>query len=438
MTPDKRGVGIYVTSSVSMEMFLSKRIEEAQSWRQRLGLTPGVAALAVGLFIYGFGEELWFRYLPAYLRALGGSALLIGAFGTVKDLLDAAYAYPGGILTDRIGTRRSLLLFGALTTVGFFLYLAWPSIIAVFSGMVLVMAWQSLGLPATFSLIGEELRGGKRIVGFTIQAVLKRLPILVAPPIGGLLIERFGTIEGMRAGFFVSVVLSLGMLFGLWRSFRESPRPAPKIDLSPSASDRPRIKAQLHPSLRQLLIADCLIRLCEGLPEVFLVIWAVEIVKISPAQFGLLNSVLMATTILSYFPAAFLAERVEKKPFIVLTYLFFTLFPLAVVFSHSFVYLIGAFVVGGLREIGEPARKALIVDFSTFGARGRTVGYYYMIRGFSVAGAAAIGGALWTINPSWTFYAATILGIAGVAWSLIFLPAGPGRSEAEISAARRT
>src|SRR5207253_9587990 len=103
---------------------------------------------------------------------------------------------------------------------------------------------------------------------------------------------------------------------------------------------------------------------------------------------------------------AALADRIETKPFVVLTFVFFTLFPLAVVLSRSFVHLLGAYVVGGLREVGEPARKALIVDLAARGARGKTVGLYYAIRGFVVAGAAAVGGALWTVRPSLTFYVA--------------------------------
>src|SRR6266704_5672255 len=92
------------------------------SWRRRLGLERRVSALAAGLFVYGFGEELWFRYLPEYLRVLGASAFAVGAFGTLKDLLDAAYAYPGGVLSDRLGSRDALLLFGLLSAAGFLLY----------------------------------------------------------------------------------------------------------------------------------------------------------------------------------------------------------------------------------------------------------------------------------------------------------------------------
>jgi len=367
------------------------------AWLRKLGLERRVGALAVGLFVYGFGQELWFRYLPAYLRLLGASTFAVGAFGTLKDLLDAAYAYPGGVVSDRLGSRDALLLFGLLSAAGFGLYLAWSSVPALFCGLVLVMAWPSLGLPASFALVGEELRTGRRIVGFTVQAVLKRVPIVLAPPLGGLLIQRLGMRTGLRVGFAISVVLSIAMLVALRRAFREGKRAAEPRETGP----RPAVR--LHRSLRRLLIADCLVRLCEGLPDVFLVIWALEVVRVSPVQFGLLTSVLMGTAILSYVPAAALSERAEKKWFVVLTYLFFTLFPVAVVLSHSFVHLVLAYVVGGLREIGEPARKTLIGDLAEPLLRGRTVGLYYSIRGFAVAGAAAIGGALWTVRPALPF-----------------------------------
>jgi MFS family permease len=385
------------------------------SWRRRLGLERRVAALASALLVYGFGEELWSRYLPAYLRAMGASALLIGVFGTARDLLDATYSYPGGVLSDRLSTHRSLLLFAGLSTAGFAIYLCWGTPAGVFVGLAFVMAWRSLGLPATFALIGDELDDRRRIVGFTVQAVLKRIPIVVAPPLGGLLLERLGVRSGMRVRFAISILLSLAMLVRLSQTLRpDTKAPAPGGDSAPG-------KVRLDPSLRQLLVADCLVRLCEGLPDVFLVLWAIEIVKVSLSQFGLLTSILTATAIVSYFPAAALAGHAEKKPFVVLTYVFFSLFPLAVVLSHSFAALAAAFVLGGLREIGEPARKAPIVDLSDPGARGRTVGLYYAIRGFSVAGAAAIGGALWTVRPALTFVVATALGVFGAAWAALYL-----------------
>jgi len=253
--------------------------------------------------------------------------------------------------------------------------------------------------------------------------------------------------------------MSLLMLAGLRRSWRSSrvaaaaaPAPGAAAESAPGMTEsapaaaaaardpaamrpaRQSGKLRLHPALRQLLVADCLIRLCEGLPEVFLVVWALEVARVSPARFGVLTAILMATAIASYAPAALLAGRVEKKPFVVLTYAFFTLFPLAVVASRSFGALAAAFVVGGLREIGEPARKALIVDLADR-EPGRTIGIYYSIRGFAVAGASAIGGALWTVRPALTFLAAAALGVAGTLWAALSLPGRPPAQAAPPAAA---
>src|SRR5260370_30721239 len=112
-------------------------------WTERLQLKAGVRALAAGLFVYGFGEELWFRYLPAYLRSLGASALAVGVFGTLKDLLDAGYAYPGGVLADRMASRRALLLFGLLTTAGVALFPAPPPVPGVLPRLVPVSGLSS-------------------------------------------------------------------------------------------------------------------------------------------------------------------------------------------------------------------------------------------------------------------------------------------------------
>jgi MFS family permease len=223
----------------------------------------------------------------------------------------------------------------------------------------------------------------------------------------------------MGIGFAASLVLGSAMLLGLRRAFRGGPAVARVPD------PERRSRSRLPPPRRRLLAADILIRFCEGLPDVFIIVWVVEILRLSPARFGVLTSVLMATAIFSYFPAAALAERAEKKWFIVLTYAFFTLYPLAVLLSRSFIHLVGAFMIGGLREIGEPARKAFIVDCADPASRGRTVGLYYAIRGFSVAGAATVGGLLWTIRPSLTFLAATAMGVAGTAVCGFLLPSKP-------------
>jgi MFS family permease len=114
-----------------------------------------------------------------------------------------------------------------------------------------------------------------------------------------------------------------------------------------------------------------------------------------------------------YVPAGKIADRVGRKPFVTLTFISFALFPLAVIAASSFALLVVAFIIGGLREIGEPARKAMIVDFAREDVRARSVGLYYLIRSLSITPAAAVGGFLWKIAPEVPFAVAGLIGLLG-------------------------
>jgi MFS family permease len=169
----------------------------------------------------------------------------------------------------------------------------------------------------------------------------------------------------------------------------------------------------LPEALRRLLFSDILVRACEALVDVFLVIYALDIVSIRAPEYGLLVSVQMTTAILCYLPAARLADRIGRKPLVIATFVAFGLFPLAVVSAHSFGALAGAFAIGGLREIGEPARKALIVDLARPDVRARAVGLYYLVRSLSITPAALVGGLLWRTEPMLPFLLAGVFGFLG-------------------------
>src|SRR5256714_15031278 len=83
-----------------------------------LSLDRNVTAASGAVFLLGLGEELWKKFLPKYLQALGASVPVIGLFGTAEDFLDAIYQYPGGWIADRFGRRRAFLIFFALACVG--------------------------------------------------------------------------------------------------------------------------------------------------------------------------------------------------------------------------------------------------------------------------------------------------------------------------------
>jgi MFS family permease len=381
-----------------------------------MALDRNTGAVAGAMFLQGLGEHLWRRFIPKYLESLGAPVAAIGAFGTAEDFLDGVYQYPGGWLADTYGRRRALEIVLILASVGYAIYFAAPTWPVVFLGLLFVAAWSSMGQPTLFVVVGDSLPGDRRTLGFTVQAIVRRVPLAVAPTIGGLAIAALGLRGGVRAGLIATLAITLLTLIVVTRV---------RIPIL-----REREPTGIHgvwtafpASLRWLLASDILIRACEGLVDVFLVLYATEIAGVSAPQFGALIGLQAVTSMLSYLPAARLSNRVGRKPFVIATFLAFSLFPIAVVSSHSGRALALAFVVGGLRELGEPARKALIVSIVQPQLRARSVGLYYLVRSLAIAPAAFVGGLLWQVRPSLPFVVAGAIGLAGTALFTLTVPA---------------
>ncbi|MEK6410100.1 MAG: MFS transporter [Acidobacteriota bacterium] len=381
--------------------------------RDALGLERNVVVMSLAVFLLGAGEELWKSFLPKYLEVLGASAAIIGLFGTARDFLDAIYQYPGGAISDRIGSRRALVLFAGLAAAGYLIYALSPSWPFVFAGLVFSMAWASMASPAMFAMIAERLPRERRAMGFTVQAILKRLPVMLSPAIGGLLIAKLGLLRGIRTSLLITAALALTAIFAQRRLYNVRVAAAEVRSINLLSQFR-----ALHHALKSLLISDIFIRTCEGMVSVFVVLYATNVIGVTSVQFGVLVGIQMATSITAYLPAAKLADRYGRKPFVVATFVCFSIFPLAVALSESFAALVAAFVIGGLRELGEPARKAMIVDLADPTRRGRTVGLYYLTRSLSITPASVIGGFLWKIDPTIPFFVACAIGLAG---TLIFV-----------------
>jgi MFS family permease len=380
----------------------------AASAAARLGIDRNTGAAAGAMFLLALGEQLWRRFLPKYLEVLGAPVLAIGAYGSTEDFLDAIYQYPGGWVGDRYGRRRALLLFISLAAMGYAIVALSPAWPVVLGGMVLVMAWSSMASPTLFAIVGDALPSHRRALGFSVQSILRRVPIAVAPTIGGVLIARHGVRDGVRMGLLIAILLACVALIVVRQVRIAIPGDHVSLRLR-------HVWRSLPAPLRRLLLSDIFIRTCEGMVDVFLVLYALNVVGISAPQFGLLIAVQMATSIVCYLPVARLADRFGRKPFVIATFVAFSLFPLAVVTAHSFRGLILAFVIGGLREMGEPARKALIVDLVRPEVRARGIGLYYLLRSLSITPAAMAGGVLWKITPALPFMVAGAVGLVGTA-----------------------
>lgn len=376
-----------------------------------LALRRNTALLLVALVLAGTGERLWLGFAPKYLETLGAGVAIIGLFDAVQTLLGAVYAWPGGWLTDRWGQRRSLLFFNALSLAGYALVLVWQHWLALVLGAFLFLAWSALSLPATFAVVATSLDRRQHTMGIGVQSLVRRVPMMVGPLAGGSLIATFGWEEGVRWALVGCIALSAATALFQW------------FLVEPASGDAPHAPGSLRtvvrgfsPLLRELLISDILIRFCERIPFAFVILWAMNHGGLDARQFSWLVAIEMAVAMVCYIPVAHLADRHGKRPFVLATFVFFTLFPLSLLVAHDFAWLAVAFAIRGLKEFGEPARKALIIAQAPPETRARTYGAYYLIRDCVVTSGSFLGAWLWSMSPQANFVGAALCGMAGTVW----------------------
>ena len=360
--------------------------------------TVGVLAMVV---LVGMGERMAERFLPIYMLALGGGVLAIGFLQAMDNLLSALYSFPGGYLSDRLGTKKSLLIFNLVAMAGFALVILIPAWQAVLVGAMLFISWSAISLPATMSLIYKVLPTNKRTMGVAMHSLVRRIPMALGPLLGGLLIGMWGERDGVRLAFGVALAMAIVALLLQQRMIADDTPEEGSSDtacnLTPEKNPLKLLRL-MNPAMKRLLVTDILVRFCEQIPYAFVVIWSMKVITapVSALQFGLLTTIEMATAVLVYIPVAYLADRSTKKPFVLTTFVFFTLFPLALLFSRSFEWLAPDSCKAGM------------------------FGLYYLIRDIFVSFAALGGAFLWQISPEANLITAFVFGIIGTLGFAVF------------------
>jgi MFS family permease len=429
------------------------------AFRQFFALERDVLVLSLAMFAFSLGFQMTSRYLPEYMIALGASGFVVGLFGTAGNVISAVFPYPGGAVSDRIGSRYALTLFGLVSTLGFGVWLVAPALGVVsvagvtvrpwawiFVGLLLAQGWKSFGLGATFAVVKQATDPSRLAAGFASTETFRRTAFLVGPVLAAVLI-------GVRPDFTVSFryVLAVAVGFGAVGTVVQHVLYDASVDaLGDSLRGLEQVKRDLREMpdpLRPLLVGDTLVRFANGMVYVFFVLVVTQVyevgfettlssarfsyaVDLSPeAFFGYLLGVEMLVALVSMAPAAKAAERVGLTPVVGVGFAVYALFPVVLIGGPEVLApavplqwaMVLVFAFSGLRFAGLPSHKALIVGPAKAGAGGRVTGTYYLLRNTVVIPSAALGGYLWEfVNPEVAFTVAAAIGVVGTGYFLLF------------------
>ncbi|MFL5580220.1 MAG: peptide MFS transporter [Gemmatimonadaceae bacterium] len=198
-----------------------------------------------------FVAEMWERFSYYGMRALlvlylvnalrWDSARAANLYGTYTMLV---YLTPliGGYLADRlIGTRRSLVLGGAIIAAGHFT-MAVPGMTTFYTGLGLIIVGTGFFKPNVSTMVGQIYRDGdpRRDSGFTIFYMGINLGAFLGPLVCGFLAQndRFGWHYGFAAA---GVGMVLGLIAYVWGRDRYLPGIGLRaVEKGGSAGDRSR------------------------------------------------------------------------------------------------------------------------------------------------------------------------------------------------------
>ncbi|RLF14818.1 MAG: hypothetical protein DRJ66_05365 [Thermoprotei archaeon] len=150
-------------------------------------------------------------YLPNYIVSIGGTEELVGRISSLGYFIWALVQPSGGYLCDKIGRRSVIIYLTGLLALSYLIYSLAPSWHVILIAMILESI-SSMYIPALQTLLAESLEEKERTRGFLILNVLSNALSIPAPYLGGLIIEKVGSVKGNRYVFLLASVLIFTML----------------------------------------------------------------------------------------------------------------------------------------------------------------------------------------------------------------------------------
>ena len=362
-----------------------------------------------------FMGSLWWPFQALYILELGASKQSLGMILTLQSVTELVIQIPGGILTDRWGRRKVIVLSTLLRLGSNLIFLSAFHWTHVAPALILGSA-AIISVPASSALLAESISSENVSTGFAAIRTVAEFPMIITSLLGGILIDRIGIITGVRAILLVYSLVTLLSVVLQWRYITETMR-TPSGD---TAEEEKVERRSFLESLRNLPRDVWVLSIILGVSAFslrlfssFTVIYAVEVVGLSTTQWGLLGTIANIVAITFSIPGGRIADRLGKRVGILLSRIPMAFAPLGYTLSSSFLHLGVVRTISGLGSgfggdlygaQGGPLWQALIVDYTPQEERGRIMGIIGTIKSVLSVPATWIGGALYdNVSPSTPF-----------------------------------
>jgi MFS family permease len=352
-----------------------------------------------------FMGSLWWPFQALYILELGASKQNLGMILTLQSITELIIQIPGGILTDKWGRRKVIVLSTLLRLASNLIFISafhWTHIApALILGSAVIIS-----VPASSALLAESISSENVSTGFAAIRTVAELPLIITSLVGGILIDRMGVITGVRTILLVYSLVTLLSVFLQWRYVLETMPEASEYEKSNEVEKKSFLDSIRHLP-RDVWVLSVILGVSAfslRLFSSFTVIYAVEVVGLSTTQWGLLGTFANIVAIVVSIPGGRIADRLGKRVGVLLSRIPMALSPLGYTFSRSFLHLGIVRFLSGLGSgfgadlygaQGGPLWQAIIVDYTSQEERGRIMGVIGTIKSVLSAPASWVGGSLY-------------------------------------------
>ena len=381
----------------------------------------------------GFWELWWGLYL---LEVLNVSPVIIGFLATIQNTSRILFQLPGGMLADRIGRKKVIVLGTALRVISpIFLYFA-NSWYWVVPGIV-VNACASIYMPAFNAIIAESLPQDKKGAGFGAYRFMTGIPGIFMPVVSGYYLDLMGLERGVRTGLLMFIgaatIATIVRQIFLTETLviedakeEEITETEERVGLIETFKRQPR-------TVWAMLAVTIITGFAMRMTWTFLSIYAVNVVDLTMAQYGMLQSVAMFISVPLYLISGVVADRTSRKNLILMARGLGPFDSLSLFLFNDYRKLLGAYSVIGVAQgigggrlrtggfMGGPAWNSLITDLVPAKDRGKVLGLMGTVSGLLGLPGAMIGGYVYEKNPALLLISGSLLEALAIPIIIIFL-----------------
>ena len=374
----------------------------------------------------GFG--LVMPLLPIYARDFGATGMQLGFLTASFAVARLITTFPGGWLADRTGRKKPIIL-------GLFAY---SVVMALYgfsqdtSQLILLRGLQGMASgivwPVISTMVVEMVPPKDRGKAMGLYEMMHFLGMVIGPGLGGVLAGVFTT----AVPFFVCGVLAFLSSILVVFTVQETVTTKLSIDDSPTenayfgTNSKTSGRNSIIGAIKQLTpyagifvglcVARFILAFSSSLMQPVLSVYANEEIGISEAGVGMLFTIQGIVTLFATIPMGTVADRVGRKPMIILGKIIHASAAILVIFSGSLWPLLLVMTMRGFgRAVSNPSIIAMFSGLVPVSKRGRGMGIFNIFQNVGLVVGATVGGFLYEFSSFESpFIACAGVGLIGV------------------------